>query len=75
MGRPVSIDEVPPIDLIVCGSVAVNRRGTRVGKGGVLAYDEARAAKVAAAPVCFFSPVDKGDVLQHLRKKYGKRKG
>lgn len=34
MGRPVRIDQVPPLDLIVCGSVAVNRRGERVGKGG-----------------------------------------
>jgi 5-formyltetrahydrofolate cyclo-ligase len=33
-GRPVTLDEVKKIDLIVCGSVAVNRRGARVGKGG-----------------------------------------
>lgn len=33
-GRPVGLDEVRKIDLIVCGSVAVNRRGARVGKGG-----------------------------------------
>jgi len=33
-GRPVSLDEVKKIDLIVCGSVAVNRKGARVGKGG-----------------------------------------
>jgi len=33
-GRPVSLDEVRKIDLIVCGSVAVNQRGARVGKGG-----------------------------------------
>ncbi len=33
-GRLVSLDEVRKIDLIVCGSVAVNRRGARVGKGG-----------------------------------------
>ena len=33
-GRSVSLDEVRKIDLIVCGSVAVNRRGARVGKGG-----------------------------------------
>jgi 5-formyltetrahydrofolate cyclo-ligase len=34
LGRPVRLDEVPPIDLIVCGSVAVNAQGARVGKGG-----------------------------------------
>jgi 5-formyltetrahydrofolate cyclo-ligase len=33
-GRPVSLEDVRPIDLVVCGSVAVNRQGTRVGKGG-----------------------------------------
>jgi 5-formyltetrahydrofolate cyclo-ligase len=33
-GRPVRVDQVRPIDLIVCGTVAVNRRGVRVGKGG-----------------------------------------
>jgi len=33
-GRPVSLEEVRKIDLIVCGSVAVNRSGARVGKGG-----------------------------------------
>jgi 5-formyltetrahydrofolate cyclo-ligase len=33
-GRPVKLEEVKAIDLVVCGSVAVNRRGARVGKGG-----------------------------------------
>jgi 5-formyltetrahydrofolate cyclo-ligase len=33
-GRAVDLDEVRKIDLIVCGSVAVNQRGARVGKGG-----------------------------------------
>lgn len=33
-GTPVSLDAVPHIDLVVCGTVAVNRRGVRVGKGG-----------------------------------------
>ncbi len=33
-GRPVRIDEMPHIDLIVCGTVAVNRDGVRIGKGG-----------------------------------------
>src|SRR5262245_23452842 len=34
LGRPVGIDAVPLIDLIVCGAVAVNARGARGGKGG-----------------------------------------
>lgn len=33
-GRPVALDQVQKVDLVVCGSVAVNRRGARVGKGG-----------------------------------------
>jgi 5-formyltetrahydrofolate cyclo-ligase len=33
-GRLIDVDELRKIDLIVCGSVAVNRRGARVGKGG-----------------------------------------
>lgn len=33
-GRPVSIEEMVRIDLIVCGSVAVERAGARLGKGG-----------------------------------------
>jgi 5-formyltetrahydrofolate cyclo-ligase len=31
--RTIGVDEMQPVDLIVCGSVAVNRRGVRVGKG------------------------------------------
>jgi 5-formyltetrahydrofolate cyclo-ligase len=33
-GRPVGVAELQPVDLVVCGSVAVNRQGARVGKGG-----------------------------------------
>jgi 5-formyltetrahydrofolate cyclo-ligase len=28
------VNEVRPVDLVVCGTVAVNREGIRVGKGG-----------------------------------------
>jgi 5-formyltetrahydrofolate cyclo-ligase len=34
LGRPITLNEVPPLDLIVCGSVAVNGKGARIGKGG-----------------------------------------
>jgi len=34
LGRAVGLDAVPAIDLVVCGSVAVNGKGARVGKGG-----------------------------------------
>jgi 5-formyltetrahydrofolate cyclo-ligase len=33
-GRPVTLDQVRKIDLVICGSVGVNRQGARVGKGG-----------------------------------------
>jgi 5-formyltetrahydrofolate cyclo-ligase len=33
-GKPVSLAEMKEIDLIVCGSVAVNNKGARAGKGG-----------------------------------------
>jgi 5-formyltetrahydrofolate cyclo-ligase len=33
-GRPAAIGSLPHIDLIVCGTVAVNPKGVRVGKGG-----------------------------------------
>ena len=33
-GRPVTLDKVKTIDLVICGSVAVNHDGARVGKGG-----------------------------------------
>jgi 5-formyltetrahydrofolate cyclo-ligase len=33
-GTPTSIDELLHIDLVVCGTVALNRDGVRVGKGG-----------------------------------------
>ena len=34
LGRPITIRQMRHVDLIVCGSVAVNRLGARVGKGG-----------------------------------------
>jgi 5-formyltetrahydrofolate cyclo-ligase len=33
-GRKVAARELPSVDLVVCGSVAVNRQGARIGKGG-----------------------------------------
>jgi 5-formyltetrahydrofolate cyclo-ligase len=33
-GRPVGIERMERVDLVVCGTVAVNRDGVRVGKGG-----------------------------------------
>lgn len=33
-GEPVGLEEMDPLHLIVCGSVAVERGGARLGKGG-----------------------------------------
>jgi 5-formyltetrahydrofolate cyclo-ligase len=33
-GVSTSVAEMPHVDLIVCGTVAVNRQGVRIGKGG-----------------------------------------
>lgn len=33
-GRRVDVDELEHVDLIICGTVAVNHLGVRVGKGG-----------------------------------------
>jgi 5-formyltetrahydrofolate cyclo-ligase len=33
-GRKVTVKQMRHIDLVVCGSVAVNRKGARIGKGG-----------------------------------------
>jgi 5-formyltetrahydrofolate cyclo-ligase len=33
-GAPRGLDELAPVGLVVCGTVAVNRKGVRVGKGG-----------------------------------------
>jgi 5-formyltetrahydrofolate cyclo-ligase len=34
IARKVAVGELRPVDLVVCGSVAVNRSGVRLGKGG-----------------------------------------
>ncbi|MFI5397160.1 MAG: 5-formyltetrahydrofolate cyclo-ligase [Candidatus Binatia bacterium] len=33
-GRLIAPHEIRPVDLVVCGSVAVNRQGARLGRGG-----------------------------------------
>jgi 5-formyltetrahydrofolate cyclo-ligase len=34
VGRKVAASQLRPVDLVICGSVVVNREGARVGKGG-----------------------------------------
>ena len=43
----VGVEEMRPVDLIVCGSVAVNRHGVRVGKGA--GYADIEVALLAEA--------------------------
>jgi 5-formyltetrahydrofolate cyclo-ligase len=45
----VGPEEIPPIDLVVCGSVAVDRRGVRVGKGA--GYSDLEVALLQEAGV------------------------
>jgi 5-formyltetrahydrofolate cyclo-ligase len=33
-GTARGLDELEPVELVVCGTVAVNRKGVRIGKGG-----------------------------------------
>src|SRR5690606_6369057 len=33
VARKIGVEEMQPVDLIICGSVAVNRQGVRLGKG------------------------------------------
>ena len=47
--RRVAVEDLPHLDLIVCGSVAVNRSGVRVGKGG--GYSDLEFALAAEAGV------------------------
>lgn len=47
LASTVAISELPPVDLIVCGSVAVNRTGVRLGKGA--GYSDIEVAMLAEA--------------------------
>ncbi|MFI8932122.1 5-formyltetrahydrofolate cyclo-ligase [Streptomyces sp. NPDC053474] len=47
VSQPVGPDEMRPVDLIVCGSVAVNRDGARLGKGA--GYSDIEVALLAEA--------------------------
>ncbi len=55
-GRPVYVEEMRPVDLVISGSVAVNRLGARVGKGGGFADLEYGLA-IAAGIVSPETPV------------------
>jgi 5-formyltetrahydrofolate cyclo-ligase len=59
-GRPVYVEEMQPVDLVISGSVAVNREGVRIGKGGGFAdleYGLAAAAGIVRPDVPVISTV------------------
>ena len=65
-GRPVLVEEMRPVDLVVSGSVAVNRLGTRIGKGGGFAdleYGLAIAAGILSPTTPVISTVHDMQVL------------
>ncbi len=66
-GRPVYVEEMRPVDLVISGSVAVNRLGTRVGKGGGFAdleYGLAIAAGILSPGTPVVSTVHPMQVLE-----------
>ncbi len=66
-GRPVYLEEMRPADLVVSGSVAVNRRGIRVGKGGGYAdleYGLAAAAGIVGENTPVVTTVHRMQVLE-----------
>jgi 5-formyltetrahydrofolate cyclo-ligase len=59
-GEGVTLDEMQPIDLIICGSVAVNGRGMRLGKGGGysdLEYGMLRERGLVGEETCILTTV------------------
>jgi 5-formyltetrahydrofolate cyclo-ligase len=47
LARRVDVGDMQPIDLVICGSVAVNHRGVRLGKGS--GYSDIEVALLAEA--------------------------
>ena len=67
VGRPVYVSEMQPVDLVVSGSVAVNRQGVRIGKGGGFAdleYGLAAAAGILTPQTPVISTVHAMQVLE-----------
>ncbi len=65
-GRLVSVEEMKTVDLVISGSVAVNRAGIRIGKGGGFAdleYGLAVAAGVVRSDTPVISTVHAMQVL------------
>ena len=66
-GRLVLLEEMLPVDLVISGSVAVNRQGTRIGKGGGFAdleYGLAVAAGIVRPDTPVITTVHPSQVLE-----------
>jgi 5-formyltetrahydrofolate cyclo-ligase len=66
-GRLVKVAEMRPVDLIISGSVAVNRQGVRIGKGGGFAdleYGLAAAAGLVTPATPVLTTVHPMQVLE-----------
>ena len=67
VGRPVHVDEMQPVDLVISGSVAVNAEGVRIGKGGGFAdleYGLAAAAGILTPETPVITTVHPMQVLE-----------
>lgn len=67
IARHVGVDKVRPIDVVICGSVAVNRSGTRIGKGD--GYSDLEVALLLEAglvtePTTIVAPVHQLQVIE-----------
>ena len=67
-GQGVTLDEMRPIDLVICGAVAVNGRGTRLGKGGGysdLEYGMLRERGLVGEETCILTTVHPLQIVAH----------
>ncbi len=68
-GVPVTPEEIPPLDLVIVGCVAVTLRGARLGKGGGFAdreYALLREAKLIYLQTPVLTTVHPLQILEHI---------
>lgn len=71
-GKICDVNEIPPVDLIVVGSVAVSRDGVRVGKGGgysEIEYGILREIKAADENTPIFTTVHDVQIIDFAPKE------
>ena len=73
-GQPIGIAKLRTVDLVVCGSVAVNRRGARVGKGG--GYSDLEFALLTEQKkIAANTPIVTPDEVIEIKSKFPRPKG